>query len=561
MSTNRSVRVVAAAVAALTLTAAAPAAGQEAQKPEPLRVTLTPVGPSPEQVDALRSSLPKLTPVAEALAGSRWRLLSMQLLDPVEKEKIGLGPDRYRAVFYDYTRNRAVVAEGQWDRKAGKLSPPPAVTFPRLQPPPSDEELEAAIDVLEKDPAFGPALASGALMAYPPMPPVVFDPEDGKKKGPRTVNVGLFPGPGAKPGAAAPHEIVGVDMTKERVVRFPNGAPPTARAELAGCGPASGGSATTTSPQPYEVVITRGQTEIWRLTLIRPAASSGNSGGSAIEVRDVLYKGKKVLGRGHTPILNVKYNGNTCGPYRDWQNSENPFQAVGTDPVPGVRACTQPPQTIIESGSDSGSFKGVAYYVGASDVLFMTELTAGWYRYVAEWRFHDDGRIQPRFGFGAVNNTCVCYAHNHHAYFRFDFDIGTAADNAVSIVNQGGVTPLATETWGRRDLLGNWRLLVQNNQTRDGYQIVPGPHDGTADVYAVGDWWALRGKGTAELDDGRSFGSGPTEIYLTPFVNGESIQGQDVVVWYGVHFLHNHNDQGTDGANYIPGPELVPTSW
>jgi hypothetical protein len=34
-----------------------------------------------------------------------------------------------------------------------------------------------------------------------------------------------------------------------------------------------------------------------------------------VELRYVDYKGKRVLYRAHVPILNVKYDGNACGPY------------------------------------------------------------------------------------------------------------------------------------------------------------------------------------------------------------------------------------------------------
>jgi len=68
-----------------------------------------------------------------------------------------------------------------------------------------------------------------------------------------------------------------------------------------------------------------------------------------------------VLYRAHVPILNVLYDDNVN--YRDWQNAETVFQAVGQDPVgPGWRLCTQPPKTILESGTDAGNFQGVALH-------------------------------------------------------------------------------------------------------------------------------------------------------------------------------------------------------
>jgi len=33
--------------------------------------------------------------------------------------------------------------------------------------------------------------------------------------------------------------------------------------------------------------------------------------------------------------------------------------------------------------------------------VLVSEMSAGWYRYVSEWRFHADGTIQPRFWDGS----------------------------------------------------------------------------------------------------------------------------------------------------------------
>jgi hypothetical protein len=46
---------------------------------------------------------------------------------------------------------------------------------------------------------------------------------------------------------------------------------------------------------------------LWKFEAIRPAASSGTKI-SAIELRNVRYKGKTVLFQAHVPILNVEYD-------------------------------------------------------------------------------------------------------------------------------------------------------------------------------------------------------------------------------------------------------------
>lgn len=525
---------------------------------EPLQVTVTPVGPTSDEIDAVKARMLANPAVQGALKGARYRLLEMNLLDPEAKSVAGQGPDRYRAVLYDYTHNRALQVDGTLRVGVKSGGAELRVTTIADQPRPSAEEFAAAVDLLAEDPELGPQIRSGALAPYEPMPAVVFG--DGAPAE-RTLNVGLI---ASSSDGASRSEIVGVDMVREKVVRFPGGAPRTSLAAAASCGPPAMATAYNPNVNSYQVVVTRGTTEIWRMTVTRPAVSSGTSGGSAIEFTNVDYRGKRVLGRAHTPILNVKYNGDSCGPYRDWQNAETYFTANGTDvpsPNSGIRQCTSPPQTILETGSDAGNFRGVAYYVDTNSVLFVTELTAGWYRYVATWTFLDDGTIKPRFGFGATQNSCVCNLHFHHVYFRFDFDVAGAANNVVLESNQSGSwTALPTETWGRRERLGAKQWLVQNSVTRDAYRVVPGPWDSTADTYGVGDYWFLRNKGSAEYADGGCFScGGGTEVRLNTYVGGESIQNQDVVMWYGAHFVHNFNDFFGNSA-YV-GPDLVVSSW
>lgn len=107
--------------------------------------------------------------------------------------------------------------------------------------------------------------------------------------------------------------------------------------------------------------------------------------GSGIELRNVFYRGKLVLYRAHVPILNVLYDDNVN--YRDWQNAETVFRAVGQDPVgPGWRLCTAPPKTILESETDAGNFQGVALHYQNGELRIVSEMVAGWYRYVSDWR-------------------------------------------------------------------------------------------------------------------------------------------------------------------------------
>src|SRR5690606_23403036 len=87
-------------------------------------------------------------------------------------------------------------------------------------------------------------------------------------------------------------------------------------------------------------------------------------------------------------------------------------------------------RTIRDTHQDRGNFVGVAAWVDAAarEAVVTSELAAGWYRYVPEWRFGVDGTMTALWSFDAVRNWCTCRRHVHHAYFRLDFGFGSGAE-------------------------------------------------------------------------------------------------------------------------------------
>ncbi|MGQ0600907.1 MAG: hypothetical protein ACT4QE_04325 [Anaerolineales bacterium] len=519
-----------------------------------LRVEATPWGPDAAALNALTCGLLEQPHLQEYLADTRHRLLAVDLIDRDRKSLTPQVPGRFRATLYDYTHNRTLLAEGCVDEPDLLV-----VTESAVQPLPSAEEYEAAVSHLLNDERLSPMIREQQLQFYRPMPPLIeIEAPDGRIE--RTLAVGLH-------SNEAGHRIVGVNMLHDIVLHdIPGVAHPSGDV----CGPpAASGCADGGATRQLNLTIRQGATVLWTFTVVRPSASSGTNG-SGIELRHVYYKGKQVLYRAHVPILNVEYlpagAGAGCGPtYRDWQNSEHCFQATGTDFAPGFRLCTTPPQTILDSGSDAGNFQGVAIYVAGQEVVLVSELSAGWYRYISEWRFHINGVIRPRFGFGAANNPCTCKPHHHHAYWRFDFDIRTAGKNLVEEFND---PPLfAATNWHKksyeirrlRDATRKRKWRVTNTSTGEGYELIPGANDGAADSYGVGDVWVLRYRGS-EVDDGQGFTTNASlsKAQLDRFVNGELVENQDVVLWYAGHFLH---DAHHGGGSHIVGPELRPVNW
>jgi hypothetical protein len=480
------------------------------------------------------------------------RLLSMRPIGDAAAD----APIAIEATLYDYTNDRAVVVDAPLHGDG-----PPTVASTARQPLPSDEERRAALAVLVDDPELGPALRAGRLLPYRPMPPLLTDEQpDGRIV--RAVTVGLRP---AQDDGAG-HEIVAVALARGRVMRFADRAPPGALARSRSCGPHTAGQDTAQGvPGSARVTVTQDGETLWTLIANRPAASSGTNG-SGVELRNVSYRGKRIFRRGHVPILNVRYDHDACGPYRDWQNEESMITADGTDAAPGFRVCAAPAQTILESGHDHGNFLGVAAFVDGEEAVLVSELEAGWYRYVSSWRLHADGTIRPRFGFAAVRSSCVCNLHHHHAYWRLDFDLAGGGDCVVHEFNDPPVMgtshwhPLRHEIRRARSASHMRKWKVINRTTGESCTLTPGADDGHADAFGVGDLWALRRR-PGEVDDGQPFTTDPAKAraHIDRFVNHQSIHGTDVVLWYAGHFAHDvhHGEE----LGHVVGPTLTLDDW
>lgn len=319
---------------------------------------------------------------------------------------------------------------------------------------------------------------------------------------------------------------------------------------------------------------------VWAFCLYAPSVSSGTNG-SGIELRDVYYNGHQVFKRAHAPILNVKYDpGGNCNCFRDWSDQEVKFEIrdAGGNVVNNAATgqyfeTSAPPRTVCDVGVTSTDipsttgFKGVAAEMLSDRLILTTQLEAGWYRYQMKWFFHQDGRIEPRFGFGAVNqSSCLSTTHRHHNYWRFDFDIDGADHDAI------GNPPRPPQTWPQVQLEDMRNLpdttkkpvyIVHDTVTDRGYHLVAGPEntDLPPDSFSIGDSWMLKYASnqsnavTAQIDDGQGLNGCPLSSTFLSFDNNEVINDADLVVWYRGGAVHLGGD--LDGCTWV-GPTLYP---
>ena len=285
---------------------------------------------------------------------------------------------------------------------------------------------------------------------------------------------------------------------------------------------------------------------VWSLCWTPPNQSSGIDG-SGLELRHVFYKGKRVFWRANMPVLDVLYDqpSGFCGPtYRDWLNELQAFDANNVV-SPGYAEPTITPKTVCDApGADVGSFAGVAVERLADRLVLTTQTRAGWYRYIQKITFYADGRIQPYFGFTAVEYPCIHRAHMHHGYWRFDFDIDGAGGDIVDERRKflwlfPYWSTLSSEQARFRTASGFRHWRVRDAQTGRGVEVIPGPSDAVGgDAFGGSDVWALRYHSNETDDGGATGGPSGDAQHIDAFLNNENINQKDVVLWYRVGHRH-----------------------
>lgn len=208
------------------------------------------------------------------------------------------------------------------------------------------------------------------------------------------------------------------------------------------------------------------------------------------------------------------------------------------------------------------------------DALSLFSVSAiGAYNYIPEWRFLDDGAIEPGIGatgalqrFGASNiaqhgwlleSNKVGIAHLHNFFWKLDFDLGgTGNDDAVEEINYSQNAGKLTRTNTRFTTevarvvdptqLRAWRVIDTTLKNAKGLPLsyeIQLPESVQRDIgpstepFTHNDFYVTKQK-SCELFASHNPTTNACAENLSAFVNGESLSGQDIVVWPSTTFYH-----------------------
>ncbi len=208
------------------------------------------------------------------------------------------------------------------------------------------------------------------------------------------------------------------------------------------------------------------------------------------------------------------------------------------------------------------------------DALSLFSVAAiGAYNYIPQWRFLDDGAIEPSIGatgalqrFGAANiaehgwlleNNKVGIAHLHNFFWKLDFDLGgTGNDDVVEEINYTqnagkltrANTPFTNEAARSVNpaTLRSWRVMDGRLKNSKGLALsyeIQLPESVQRDVgpstepFTHHDFYVTKQK-SCELFASHNPTTNGCARDLSAFVNNESLSGQDIVVWPSSTFYH-----------------------
>ncbi len=236
-----------------------------------------------------------------------------------------------------------------------------------------------------------------------------------------------------------------------------------------------------------------------------------------LSLTNIKYQGVDILHKASLPVMRVYYDRDVCGPYADRLGGRlTPVSWANNDALV-LREFTQSGRQWLELGIQDTIGNYVIYqswYLSADGIL--------------------DGHI---FSKGLQCNI----DHIHYPYWRMDFDLaGEQNDQLRKFVNNNWQI-VTTESNDSVTTATNHRWQVRDTLTGDSVDIEYGAAgwndiNGTVNPYSsFANNLILGRRYHSSEDEGWTYGA-QSEV---PFDNNESINDQDIVVWYKGYLPHD----------------------
>lgn len=326
-----------------------------------------------------------------------------------------------------------------------------------------------------------------------------------------------------------------------------------------------------------------------------------------IVLREIYYTppggvSRRVLAQGSISQVHVPYDDNSARFHDitdDGFGNENLANLTTAECPNGVLLKVEGKNAICQQiEGRSYAFKGLGQQEQGELLSLFSVSTSGEYNYIPVWRFFDDGTIEllmgatgklqrfttdSRFGWPVRANGTRGTSHIHNYYWRLDFDLGeNGADDVVEEFNYTpnadnsgrtlGVTRLTSEAGRSINPAGlrAWRIrdgAATNAHSQPiSYQLEP-LEIGHRDVGPSSEPWTHNDFYVTAYRECERYVSHNPQVggcanQLAAFVNGETLTGADLVLWYGATFHHIPRDEDEIYMHaHWNGFRLIPRDW
>jgi copper amine oxidase-like protein len=287
--------------------------------------------------------------------------------------------------------------------------------------------------------------------------------------------------------------------------------------------------------------------------------------GGGLVVSKATFRGTTVLFKGTAPFVIVPYHGGSPV-FKDGINDQGapftPVRPTSANDAAGPGTPTASNDNQWDPGTNPGGAVVVDKEPGTrlepATLTIWAKFQCANYQYVHRWEFRADGSIEASVGLGGHlwTKNAATSNHIHNFYFRLDFDMAGAANNAVqqfahpnNNASSDGWTTIPKE--GKRSAVAaqatKWRVVNKapkaNGKLRS-YEITPGSDMAPDGTFSTADLWVLQ---YDSAQDGAAVGTNDSVLggaYLHG--GGANVDGADVVVWICLRHHHETRQLGEE---------------